>query len=93
MKYNWTPIEAWSKTGAALLGGTALYLAFGVFCVVALPVGQVVAVAAGLLVGLLVWVGAMVYAVLARTALRAWAVLMGLVLVLGGWAVLAVILS
>jgi len=93
MKYNWTSIEAWSKTGAVLLASTALYLAFGVFCVVALPVGQDVAVAAGLLVGLLVWVGAMVYAVLARTALRAWGVPLGLALVLGGGALLAGVLS
>jgi len=93
MKYNWTPIEAWSKTGAALLAGTAVYLAFCVVCVVGLPLATDAALATGILGGFPVWVGAMVYAVLARTALRAWVVLLGLALVLGGWAVLGGLLS
>lgn len=93
MKYHWTSVEAWGKTGAALLASTALYLAFGIFCLVGLPVGEDLAVATGLLVGLPVWVGAMVYAVLARTVLRAWGVLLGLALILGGGALLAGVLS
>lgn len=93
MKYHWTPVEACGKTGAALLGSTALYLAFGIFCLVGLPVGEEMAVVTGLLAGFLVWVGAMVYAVLARTALRAWSVLLGLALILGGGAFLASVLS
>ncbi|WP_103020741.1 hypothetical protein [Salinibacter altiplanensis] len=89
MKYSWTPIEVWSRTGAVLLASTALYLAFCVFCVTGMPVGQDVAVATGVLIGFPVWVGAMCYAVLARTALRAWGILLGIAFVLGGCAALA----
>ncbi len=75
MKYNWSPAEAWAKTGAALLLSTAIYVAFCSFCVTGVPVAQDVGLALGVLGGFPVWVGAMYYAVLARTALRAWLVL------------------
>ena len=88
MKYSWTTTEAWGKTAAVLLASAALYVAFCVFCVTALPVQQDVALATGILAGFPVWIGAMCYAVLARTTLRAWAVLLGLTLLLGGAAAL-----
>ena len=89
MKYNWTTAEAWSKTGAVLLASTGLYAAFCVFCVVALPVSRDVSLAAGALVGLPLWIASMCYAVLARTSLQAWLVLMGLTLLFVGGTALA----
>jgi hypothetical protein len=89
MKYNWTTAEAWGKTAAALLLGTAVYMAFCVFCVVVLPVGADVGIAAGVLGGFPVWVGAVYYAVLARTVARAWGVLGGAALFLAGSALFA----
>lgn len=93
MKYNWTTVEAWGKTGAVLLASTGLYLAFCVFCVTGLPAGQDVALATGILAGFPVWIGAMCYAVLARTPLRAWIVLLAVALLFAGGAALAWFLS
>ena len=89
MKYNWTTAEAWGKTAAVLLLGAAVYGAFCVFCVTALPVGADVGIAAGVLGGFPVWVGAMYYAVLARTVTRAWGVLGGAALLLAGASLVA----
>jgi hypothetical protein len=89
MKYNWTTIEAWGKAGAALLLGTAVYGAFCVFCVTALPVRPDLGIAAGVLGGFPVWVGAAYYAVLARTVIRAWSVLGVAALLLAGSALFA----
>lgn len=89
MKYGWTTAEAWGKTGAVFLASTALYLSFCVFCGTAMPVARDVAVTTGLLVGFPVWVGAMCYAVLARTTRRAWGVLLAAALVLAGGSVFA----
>lgn len=89
MKYDWTTAEAWGKTGAVLLASTALYVAFCVFCVTGLPLAQNVAIATGLLVGFPVWIGSMCYAVLARSTMRAWLVLLVITLLLGGGAFLA----
>jgi hypothetical protein len=72
MKYDWTRAEAWGKIGATLVPSTAVYVAFCVFCVTALPVARDVGLAAGVLAGFPVWVGAAYYAVLARTVARAW---------------------
>ncbi|MFP4229493.1 MAG: hypothetical protein ACLFTE_11795 [Salinivenus sp.] len=89
MKYDWTTAEAWGKTSAALLAGTALYLAFCVACVTGMPVEQDVGMAIGVLGGFPVWVGAACYAALARTTARAWYVPLGIALLLAGWAALA----
>lgn len=88
MKYNWTTAEAWGKTSAALLASSALYGVFCVFCVTALPVDQDLALATGILAGFPVWVGGVCYAVLARSAARAWTGLLGAALLLGSAAVL-----
>jgi hypothetical protein len=89
MKYNWTTTEAWGKAGAALLLGTAVYGAFCVFCVTVLPVRPDVGITVGVLAGFPVWVGAMYYAVLARTVIRAWSVLGVAALLLSGSALFA----
>ena len=88
MKYNWTTVEAWGKTGAVLLASAAVYVVFCVFCVTGLPVDQDVALATGILAGFPVWVGSMCYAVLARTTLRAWGVLLSATCILGAAAAL-----
>jgi hypothetical protein len=93
MKYHWTTAEAWGKTSAVLLASAAVYLAFCVFCVTGLPMAQDVALATGILAGFPVWVGAMCYAVLARTPARAWVVLLGAACFLGGSAALINALS
>jgi hypothetical protein len=93
MKHDWTTSEAWGKTSAALLGSTALYLAFCVVCVTALPVGPQGGMALGIVAGFPVWVGGVCYAVLARSVARAWGVLIGAAGLLAGWAVLAVSFS
>lgn len=84
MKYDWNTAEAWSKTGAALLGGGLLTVAFCVLCGLWLPTEGEVGTATGVLLSFPVWVGAMCYAVLARTALRAWIVLGSITLLLAG---------
>jgi hypothetical protein len=89
MKYDWTTAEAWGKAGAALLLGTAVYGAFCAFCVTVLPVRPAVGIAAGVLGGFPVWVGAVYYAVLARTVVRAWGVLGSAALLLTGSVLLA----
>lgn len=89
MKYNWTNSEAWGKAGAALLLGNAVYVAFCVFCVTALPVSADIGIATGVMGGFPVWVGAMYYAVLARTVVRAWGVLGAISLLLAGSALFA----
>ena len=88
MKYDWTQSAAWGKTSAMIVGGLACYLAFSAFCGVCLPFGQPAAITVGVLGGFPVWVGAMCYAVLARSVWRAWGGLLGISLVLGGSAVL-----
>lgn len=88
MKHDWSTAEAWGKTSAALLASTALYVAFCVFCVVGLPVAQQPALATGVVGGFVVWIAAMCYAVLARTPLRAWGVLLGSALALVGGSLL-----
>lgn len=88
MKHDWTTAEAWGKTGAVLLASSALYVAFCVFCVAGLPVGTDVSMATGILVGFPVWIGSMCYAVLARSTMHAWLVLLAATLLLGGGAVL-----
>ncbi len=88
MKYDWTRTEAWGKTAAVFVAGLACYLAFSAFCGVCLPIGQNAAITVGVLGGFPVWVGAMCYAMLARSARRAWGVLLGIALILGGSAVL-----
>lgn len=93
MKYDWTTAEAWGKTGAALLASTMLSLASYIACVTVLPVAQDVGLAIGVLAGLPVWVGTACYAVLARTVVRAWAVPVGIALVLSGGAVLVLFLQ
>ena len=93
MKYDWTTAEAWGKTSAALLGSTALSLAFCIACVTAVPVEEDVGLAIGMLVGFPVWVGAACYAVLARTTLRAWSIPLGIALLLAGGAALALSLQ
>lgn len=93
MKYDWTTAEAWGRAGAALLASSVLYVVFCVFCVTALPAEQDLALATGILMGFPVWIGAMCYAVLARTPIRAWVGLLGAALVLGGCTVLAASLS
>lgn len=89
MKYEWSTSEAWGKTGAVLLGSTALYLAFCVFCVTAVPAAQDVALALGILGGFPVWIGAMCYTVVARTAPRAWIVLIGAALLFSAGSLLS----
>lgn len=89
MKYDWTTTEAWGRSSAALLASTVLYLSFCVTCVTGGPVEQDVGLAIGVLAGFPVWVGAACYAVLARTPARAWGVLLGISLLLTGWAVFA----
>lgn len=88
MKYDWTQREAWGKTMAMVVAGLLCYLAFSAFCGVCLPVGQNTAIVVGVLGGFPVWVGGMCYAMLARSVWRAWGVLLGLSLVLGGSALL-----
>jgi hypothetical protein len=86
MKHDWTTAEAWGRTGAALLASTALYLAFCVVLVTGLPLSQDAALALGILGGFPVWIGSACYAVLARSVVRAWCVLVGAAVLLGGWA-------
>lgn len=93
MKYTWTTAEAWGKTGAMLLGSTAAYLSFCIFCVIAVPVAQDVALTLGVLGGFPVWIGAMCYAVLARTAIRAWLVLIAAALLLSAGSLLSSLLA
>ena len=40
MKHDWTTDEAWGRIGAALLGSTALYLAFCLVLATSLPLTQ-----------------------------------------------------
>ncbi|PSQ97891.1 MAG: hypothetical protein BRD55_00350 [Bacteroidetes bacterium SW_9_63_38] len=89
MKHDWTTVEAWGRTSAALLASTALSLAFCVILVTGLPPTRDVGLALGVLGGFPVWVGAACYAVLSRTAGRAWMVLLSATTLLGGWAVLS----
>lgn len=93
MKYDWTTAEAWGKIGAVLLPSTAVYLAFSVFCVAALPVEQDTRLALAVLAGFPVWIGAMYYAVLARTVARAWVVLGTAALLLAGGTLFAELLA
>lgn len=86
MKYDWNTAEAWSKTGAALLGGGLLTVAFCVLCGLWLPTEGEIGTATGVLLSFPVWVGAMCYAVLARSGLRAWTALLGGTLLVGGLA-------
>jgi hypothetical protein len=88
MKHNWTAAEAWSRGSAALFASSALYVAFSVACVTALPVSAGAGIAIGILAGFPLWVAAAMYAVLARTPTRAWLVLAGVTVFLSGCAVL-----
>lgn len=88
MKHDWTTAEAWGRTGAALLGSTALYLAFCVVLVTGLPLAQDTGLALGILGGFPVWIGSACYAVLARSVVHAWLVLVGAAALLGGGAAL-----
>lgn len=89
MKHSWTTAEAWGKGSAVLVASALLYAAFCVFCVTGLPVSSDLAMAVGILGGFPVWIGAMCYAVLARSATRAWGALCALALALGAGALLA----
>ncbi|WP_022835674.1 hypothetical protein [Salisaeta longa] len=84
MKYDWTPHEAWSTTGAVVLGSTAVFVAFTLFCTLALPVARATALAVGILGGLPLWVAAMAYALLSDGPLRTWGGLLGACAVLLG---------
>jgi hypothetical protein len=88
MKYDWTTAEAWGKSSAALIASTVLYLSFCVACVTGVPMEKDVGLAIGALAGFPVWIGAACYAVLARTMVRAWGFLLGISLLLTGWAML-----
>lgn len=88
MKHDWSTAEAWGRTGTALLGSTALSLAFCVVLVTGLPLAQDTGLALGILGGFPVWIGSACYAVLARSAVRAWLVLFGAAGLVGGWAAL-----
>lgn len=89
MKYDWSTGEAIGKTAAVLLGSSTVYLVFCVFCVTALPVSQDVALATGILAGFPVWIGAMCYAVLAKTTVRAWGAILTATVLIGSVAALA----
>ena len=93
MKYDWTTVEAWGKTGAVIIASTILYLSFSVFSVTVLPVRQDAALATGILFGFPVWIGAMCYAMLARTTGRAWGVLLAVTVLFVGWTGLALMLG
>jgi hypothetical protein len=75
MKYDWTQAEAWGKGTAALLGGFAAFLLFGLALGTALPdlgVPVGVAVALGAAFSVPLWCVLMGWAVLAPTGRRAW---------------------
>jgi len=86
MKHDWTSAEAWGRIGAALLGSTALYLAFCIVLATSLPLTQDVGLALGILGGFPVWIGSACYAVLARSVVRAGLVLVAAAVLLSGWA-------
>jgi hypothetical protein len=86
MKHDWTTDEAWGRIGAALLGSTALYLAFCLVLATGLPLTQDVSLTLGILGGFPVWIGSACYAVLARSAVRATLVLVAAAGLLSGWA-------
>lgn len=87
MKYTWTQREAWGKGTAAGIGGLLLFVASTLFTGVVLPtlgLGLSLSVALGVVLCVPTWVAAMVGALLAKSALRAWLVVGGATLLLGG---------
>jgi hypothetical protein len=95
MKHAWTRGEAWGKATAALVGGLVLFVAFSLFTGVVLPrlgVGLSLSVALGVLLGTPVWAAAITGAVLARSGLRAWLLVGGACLAVGGAVAAALVL-
>lgn len=86
MKYNWSRGEAWGKGTAALLGGFAAFVLFGLALGTALPelgVPVGVAVAMGAALSVPVWCVLIVWTVLAPTGRGAWLRVGGTAAVLG----------
>ncbi|NBC18778.1 MAG: hypothetical protein GVY18_15855 [Bacteroidetes bacterium] len=92
MKHDWTTGEAYGKGTAAVLGGFAAFILFGLMLGTALPalglpIGVAVALSAGLSIP--VWTLFIGWAVLAPSGRGAWFRVGGTTLVLGVITVLA----